>query len=610
MAMSEFTGASVETREQGTDFFSALTIEAALYAGLVFSALAIRFFILDLAPLNSTEAQQALGALSFVRGNASPITGSPLLFALDSIFFTLFGASDFIARLPSAIFGTLLVLFPAFFRRDLGRPGALIASALLAFSPSLVFYSRALDAAVPATVCALATILFFSRYLETRVARDLYWAGAFVAFALLTAPDIWTIATALGIYALASRFRLVNRFENRNPETQTNAPSQDKLQSVKALLFFFLVFTGTATVFLLHREGLGAAFDLLGSWFESLRFGGSLPDVVRLLIVYEPLALFFGLAALLDIFFSPKHNRSNLMELLGIWFLVAFLLLSFSANNSPARIVVIVVPLALLAGANIGEWAERAIDAMRSASTRELLMHEAPILAVAVGLISFLSVVLAELAQRGNILSADALARLFGSALDNPGVSGTIVALLFLIAFVATSVLAITTLGSIRAKVLGVIFALALLSLWTLRQTAMLNFPAGGALNIQEWMIARAASPNVRDLVSDIKDMSRWRANDTHTIVIAVDSSLGPILEWNLRDMANARFLERPAAAPDVQALVLTANSPAPAEEWIAQKYQIEMTRGVPAGALRALIFRDVGSIDSNDAVLWVLKPH
>lgn len=609
MAMSEFTGVSIETREQSNDFSSALTVEAALYTALFFLALAIRIFVLDLSLLNSAEAKQALVALGFVHGNPSAVTGSPLLFTLDSLLFTLFGASDFIARFPSVIFGTLLVLLPAFFRRDLGRSGALIASALLTLSPSVVFYSRTLDGIVPAVTCALATILFISRYVETRAARDLYRVGASAAFALLTAPDIWTIAVALAIFALASRLRLVTRFENRDPETETIAPSQEKSQKLIGLLSFLLIFVGTATTFLLHREGLGAAFDLLGSWFDTLRLGVSLPDVLRLLVVYEPLILFFGLAALLDIFFSTKQNRSNIIELLGFWFLVSFLLLSLSANKNPARIVVIVVPLALLAGANIGAWVER-LTAMHSAGTRDLLIHEVPILAVSVGLTSFLAIILSELAQRGNILSADILSRLFGSAQENPNLSGTVVALLFLIAFVATSVLAVTTLGSVRAKNTGTLFVLSILSLWTLRQMTMLNFPTGGALNPQEWIVARAASPNVRDLISDIKDMSRWRANDTHTVTIAVDASLGPILEWNLRDLPNARFVEHPIATADMQALVLTSNAAPPGEGWIAQKYQIEMTRGVQSSALRALIFRDVGSIDSIDAVLWITKPQ
>ncbi len=610
MVTPEFTSAKVGTRDLREGIASALSVEIALYAALFLFAFFIRLFVLDLSPLNSDEARQALGALKFARGDSSLFTGSPLLFTLNFLFFTLFGASDFAARLAPVFFGTALVLLPAFFSRDLGRVGSLIASALLAFSPSLVFFSRSVDGIVPATTCALAAIFFGKRYLASRVARDLYFAAAFAALTLLSAADAWTIVLSLAFYIVVSRFRRLSRFDNQGSKNGNLIEARAKNHENKALLFFFFVFVGTATTLFLHREGIGAAFDLLGAWTDSLRVGGSLLDVLRLLLVYEPLILFFGLAEFLDLLFSPRQGRSNFYDILGFLVATAFFLLSFSANNDPSRIVILVVPLALLAGANIGGWVERTGNSMRSVSTRDLLTHETPILAVAVGLTSFLAILISELAQRGNILSADTLIRIVGSTQDYPNLSGMLVAALFLFAAAATSILAITTLGSMRAKTAGILFILGVLFLWTVRQMTMLNFPAGGALNPQEWMVTSAAAPNVRDLVNDLKDASRWRANDTHTIAVAVDSSLGPLLEWNLRDLTNTRFVQRPTASLDVQALVLPGNASAPAEGWIAQRYQIEFTRGASGSALRALIFRDSGSIEALDAMLWIPKPQ
>jgi hypothetical protein len=233
-----------------------------------------------------------------------------------------------------------------------------------------------------------------------------------------------------------------------------------------------------------------------------------------------------------------------------------------------------------------------------------------PIIAVAIGLVSFLAILVSELAQRGNILSADILNRFFGGAQGSSNLSGMLVAILFLFALSAASILAIATLGSRRAKTAGIFFTVGILCLWSIRQLTMLNFPAGGALNPQEWMITRAATPNVRDLVSDLENTSRWRANDTHTIGVAVDSSLGPLLEWNLRELTNARYVQRPTASLDVQALVLPMSASAPAESWISQRYQIEFTRGEPASPLRALLFRDAGNIETTSVVLWVPKPQ
>ncbi len=601
--MSEFTLAKVEPPESHSEIASKLTVELALYAAIAIFAFFIRFFFLDAVPLNSEEARRAIASWNFVHGGASVVTDSPLLFTLNTVLFALFGASDFTARLAPAFFGTVLVLLPAFFRRDLGRVGALVASTLLALSPSIVFFSRTLDGVIPGVTCALAAIAFASRYIELRAARDLRWAAAAAAFALLAAPDVWTIVLALVLYyAFASRLGLLGRLNNQPIHAGNPKPL--------ALFLFVLVFVGVSTTFLLNRQGVGAGFDLFAAWLASLRLGGSPIGVIRLLVVYEPLVALFGLFALLDIIFTPEKNRIVLCGVLGFWFATAFLLLSLNPDNNPAHIVVTVLPLALLAGSNIGAWIEHWVNEIRVTSIRDLLMHETPILAVSVGLMSFLLIVLAELAQRGNILTADVLVRLVGSSRENSEVGSTIFVMLFLVAFTATSALAVTTLGIKRAKNIGVLFAACILSIWTIRQMTMLNFPYGGAFNPQEWMVARAASPNVRDLISDLEDASRWRANDTHTLAIVADSSLGPMLEWNLRDFKSTRFAQRPATAPSTQAFILSANAPAPAEGWIAQRYQIERTLGIArVSTLRALIFRDVGNIDSTDAVLWVPKP-
>ena len=69
-------------------------------------------------------------------------------------------------------------------------------------------------------------------------------------------------------------------------------------------------------------------------------------------------------------------------------------------------------------------------------------------------------------------------------------------------------------------------------------------------------------------------------------------------------------FASHPAAAPGVQALVLPGDAPGP-EGWIGQRYDLEFSRGnspVPS-LLRWLIFRDVGSVQSKDAVLWLPAP-
>jgi hypothetical protein len=150
------------------------------------------------------------------------------------------------------------------------------------------------------------------------------------------------------------------------------------------------------------------------------------------------------------------------------------------------------------------------------------------------------------------------------------------------------------------------------LTLWTIRQTALLNFPTGGALNPQESLVTRAASPNVRDLVRDLEGISRWRANDSHTLTMVADESLGPIIAWNLRGFRNVRFTARPMVTQDVQAVLLPSNAPTPAMDWIGQRYRLEGGHSAEPtpNFLRWLIYRDVGTIEFADVVLWMPAPE
>ncbi|MCI0477961.1 MAG: glycosyltransferase family 39 protein, partial [Anaerolineales bacterium] len=201
--MSEFMDDRIESRAIA---FPHITIEVALYAALALGGLCARLLALGDAPLASEEAHQALASWNFITGKPDAFTGSPLLFTGNAILFWLFGANDTMARLLPAFFGSALILLPALLRRELGRVGALVTSALFVFSPSLVFFSRTLDGALIAVTCASAALAFGWRYGVDRTARDLNLAAIFSALALVSAREVWTIALALALFIIVSRF--------------------------------------------------------------------------------------------------------------------------------------------------------------------------------------------------------------------------------------------------------------------------------------------------------------------------------------------------------------------------------------------------------------------
>lgn len=567
-----------------------LTMEVALYAVLAFIAFSTRFLTLDGVPLNTKEAQQAIAAFDFVRGIPNSFTGSPLLFTGNAILFALFGATDLAARLLPALFGSILILLPALFRHEMGRVGALFASALLVFSPSLVFFSRYADGAMIAVTCALAAFGLSWRYLIEHNPRYLNLAALSAAFALLAAREAWTVIAALFVFAIVMRDWL-NVLRNDTARHDVRF----------AALLFVSVFVGIGTTFLMHREGLGAAFDLFGAWLGGLQPSIAITDPLYLLFIYEPSILFFGIAAVIQFAFTPANDEMPIpLALFALWSGIAFVLYSIGADKNPARVVALVVPLALMASWYLGLWIERAAQATERET---FLSQELPLGFIALIIAGFLLIIIAELATRGSVNAADVLATAAGVR----NASGLLVVLLIVLAFSTVSFLIIVSVGLPRALDVGLAILLTLLAVWTLRQMTMLNFPAGGALNEQEYLVTRVASANVRDFVFDVKDISRWRANDSHTLNIVADESLGPMLAWYLRDFRNLRFSARPTIAPDTQALLLPITAPPPASNWKSQTYQLEIARGAgDYGALHRLIFRDLGDRQSTNVVFWI----
>ncbi len=215
----------------------------------------------------------------------------------------------------------------------------------------------------------------------------------------------------------------------------------------------------------------------------------------------------------------------------------------------------------------------------------------------------------AEFATRGSVLAAELIANLARQGLT-PELNGVVLVALVAVAVAAVAFLAVTTLGWARSKTVGLAIVLTLLAVWTFRQMAMVNFT--NARNPQDWLVARSTSPSVRDLVTDLETISGWRSGDAHTISILADASLGPIPEWYLRDMRNARFISHPSMVPQIQALLVPLNAPVQPGTLMSQRYRLEAVRDptAPLSFVPWLIYRNVGTNDYTQAVLWIPQPQ
>src|SRR5947209_10710471 len=122
-----------------------IDVEKAAYIGLLLLAALLR--IVDLGPrmLHHDESLHATYSWYLYTGKGyvhDPMMHGPWLFEFGALMYFLFGATDAVSRVGTAIFGVVLVGLVYLTRDFIGRGAALAAAALMTIAPSIVYYSR------------------------------------------------------------------------------------------------------------------------------------------------------------------------------------------------------------------------------------------------------------------------------------------------------------------------------------------------------------------------------------------------------------------------------------------------------------------------------------
>jgi len=162
-----------------------LTIEVALFSAIVLLAIFSRFYDLGARVMSHDENSHVyFEAWRLFQGNGyqhDPMMHGPLLVHFIALSYFLFGANDFTSRIPAAVAGILTIWAVWYWRRYLGKAGAIAAALLLLISPYALFYAR--YARQEATIVLLGILMLYSvlRYLETGSPRYLYLLSGVLA---------------------------------------------------------------------------------------------------------------------------------------------------------------------------------------------------------------------------------------------------------------------------------------------------------------------------------------------------------------------------------------------------------------------------------------------
>ena len=170
----------------------------------------LRLWELDGRVMHYDEAIHLHYAWKLARGVEflhSPWMHGPLQVEMAAVFIKVLGDTDFVARLPYAMFGTALVILPYFLRRELGEKGAICAAVILTFSPSLLYFSRFGRNDILMVVWALLLLIFLWKYTQSSRARYLYGSAAVTALMLASKETAYFVILFMGLAALALGWR-------------------------------------------------------------------------------------------------------------------------------------------------------------------------------------------------------------------------------------------------------------------------------------------------------------------------------------------------------------------------------------------------------------------
>lgn len=156
---------------------SAITIEVALFAGILLLAIVTRFYDLESRVMSHDESLHTYFSWLLYRGQGyqhTPMMHGPWQFHWIALSYFLFGVSDFTARIPAALFSIATVGLVWYWRRYLGRTGAVITALLMVVSPFMLFYGRYVREDVYTGFSGLLMLYAMLRYLENGRSKYLY----------------------------------------------------------------------------------------------------------------------------------------------------------------------------------------------------------------------------------------------------------------------------------------------------------------------------------------------------------------------------------------------------------------------------------------------------
>lgn len=186
----------------------AITIEVVIFVIVMLLAVFTRFYDLESRVMSHDESLHTYFSWLLYRGQGyehSPMMHGPFQFHALALSYFLFGVSDFTSRIPAVLFSIGTIAMVWYWRRYLGKWGALITGFLLVISPYMLYYGRYVRNESFVAFSGIVMLYAILRHLESGGKKYLLMLAAALALHF-TSKETSFIYTAQALLFLAVYF--------------------------------------------------------------------------------------------------------------------------------------------------------------------------------------------------------------------------------------------------------------------------------------------------------------------------------------------------------------------------------------------------------------------
>jgi 4-amino-4-deoxy-L-arabinose transferase-like glycosyltransferase len=565
----------VEAPSGGRDGLS-VRVDVLLWLALIAAAAALRLARLGTLPLTFEESARAFDALRASQNAVPEGWNGDLTAAVTSYLFRIFGEGDYVARLGPAVAGAAMVAILWLGGRALGRTGALVAAALLAFSPLALLVSRsALPFSTGAALAVGMTIALLSYLREPR---------ASTAFLVAVTVGLALTSDAVGVTAVIAVVAFLLLERAMSPEGEVARAWAVFRRSPAHWLSVGLVLVGAFELAITHFGTFVGSVEPagLGEWrhmFALPRDDRSPAYQLAVLLAYDWPVLLCGGAAVGVLVRRLRRRGVRALPLaqrfLLLWTALAALAVALANQREAGQIVILLLPLALLAGLLADELLPR-LD-------WGILRRWWPVPAIALALLAY--------------------AALLGSEWSRPGFDITQAERFYLVLAVGAAgailVAPFSVLGR-RAVAISMVVVVVLAFAFLVHTDLSLTTDEG-----VEFAVDVRGTGRMEQFHETVAEVVATRAGP-----VIVDPSLREPLAWPLRDLAVTFAVQ----TEDAAAVVVPAGREVEGFTPLGEPWRVGEGWYPPDLDLlrlwRWLVYREAyGNLDSVDAQILVPEP-